>query len=248
MSSWGQHMLFQNLYVLFSKNGVKTELQVNLCHGDWHNSIPWQTDFWMLQQSGWYYLSLLRSKWRPFLPEKTWNIDLSDHNIPFHCVMVHPRDVDCALDTFKIRLPFGTVNFLLTFWIELHIAVLDKGLPKWSRAHVAISAMDERLFLMQYGLRDHRSRVLSLALSLRHWNSSRFLEFFNYLMHHRRWNTQVCSNLSLRKIIFKNFNSFLLHLLAKWWHWTHLCSWTTAFLDAAFIPNHGYDHLLTSSV
>ncbi len=37
-------------------------------------------------------------------------------------------------------------------------------------------------------------------LSFTHWNSSRFLESFNYVMHCWRWNTQISSYLSLRNI------------------------------------------------
>ncbi len=38
-------------------------------------------------------------------------------------------------------------------------------------------------------------------LSFTHWNSSRFLESFNYVMHCWRWNIQISSYLSLRNII-----------------------------------------------
>ncbi len=37
-------------------------------------------------------------------------------------------------------------------------------------------------------------------LSFTHWNSSRFLESFNYVMHCWRWNIQISSYLSLRNI------------------------------------------------
>ena len=43
------------------------------------------------QQSGFSFCSLVRSTQRPFLPTKILNIDWSDHNTRFHCVMVHPR-------------------------------------------------------------------------------------------------------------------------------------------------------------
>ncbi len=46
-------------------------------------------------------------------------------------------------------------------------------------------------------------------LSFTHWNSSRFLESFNYVMHCWRWNIQISSYLSLRNIVFKHFNNFL---------------------------------------
>ncbi len=38
-------------------------------------------------------------------------------------------------------------------------------------------------------------------LSFTHWNSSRFLESFNYVMHCWRWNIQISSYLSLRNIV-----------------------------------------------
>ncbi len=50
-------------------------------------------------------------------------------------------------------------------------------------------------------------------LSFTHWNSSRFLESFNYVMHCWRWNIQISSYLSLRNIVFKHFNNFLTYLL-----------------------------------
>ncbi len=53
-------------------------------------------------------------------------------------------------------------------------------------------------------------------LSFTHWNSSRFLESFNYVMHCWRWNIQISSYLSLRNIVFKHFNNFLTYLLANW--------------------------------
>ncbi len=46
-------------------------------------------------------------------------------------------------------------------------------------------------------------------LSFTHWNSSRFLESFNYVMHCWRWNIQISSYLSLKNIVFKHFNNFL---------------------------------------
>ncbi len=39
-------------------------------------------------------------------------------------------------------------------------------------------------------------------LSFTHWNSSRFIESFNYVMHCWRWNIQISSYLSLRNIVF----------------------------------------------
>ncbi len=61
-------------------------------------------------------------------------------------------------------------------------------------------------------------------LSFTHWNSSRFLESFNYVMHCWRWNIQISSYLSLRNIVFKHFNNFLTYLLANWRSSAHLCS------------------------
>lgn len=77
----------------------------------------------------------------------------------------------------------------------------------------------------------------------------RFLETFNYVMHHREWNIQIPSHLSLRNTVSTLFNYFLMHLLAKWQCMVHLCTWRTRlFLDAAFVSNHDYKHLLTSAV
>ncbi len=51
-------------------------------------------------------------------------------------------------------------------------------------------------------------------LSFTHWNSSRSLESFNYVMHCWRWNTKSLPIfLSLRNIVFKHFNNFLTYLL-----------------------------------
>ena len=50
-------------------------------------------------------------------------------------------------------------------------------------------------------------------------------------------------------LFLKNFNHFLTHLLANWRSSAHLCSWRARpFLDAAFVPNHDYNHLLTSPI
>ncbi len=59
-------------------------------------------------------------------------------------------------------------------------------------------------------------------LSFTHWNSSRFLESFNYVMHCWRWNIQISSYLSLRNIVFKHFNNCLTYLLANWRSSAHL--------------------------
>ncbi len=94
MSSWRQHIVLQNLYVLFSINGAITEVQVTFAKGTdttpYHDR-PWLLDLllvtvWMILSS-----SLVRSTRRPFLPKNTWNTDSSDHSTHFHCVMVHPR-------------------------------------------------------------------------------------------------------------------------------------------------------------
>ncbi len=69
---------------------------------------------------------------------------------------------------------------------------------------------------MQCRLRWSEITVVQLRLaplSFTHWNSSRFLESFNYVMHCWRWNIQISSYLSLRNIVFKHFNNFLTYLL-----------------------------------
>ncbi len=43
MSSWRQHIVLQNLYVLFSINGAITEVQVTFAKGTDTTPIPWQT-------------------------------------------------------------------------------------------------------------------------------------------------------------------------------------------------------------
>ncbi len=85
-------------------------------------------------------------------------------------------------------------------------------------------------------------------LSFTHWNSSRFLESFNYVMHCWRWNIQISSYLSLRNIVFKHFIIF-----------SCIC-WQTGDPRPIFAPkgldlswmlllyHHNYNHLLTSTV
>ncbi len=93
MSSWRQHIVLQNLYVLFSINGAITEVQVTFAKGTdttpYHDR-PWLLD--LLLVTVWMILFfLVRSTRHPFLPKNTWNTDSSDHSTRFHCVMVHPR-------------------------------------------------------------------------------------------------------------------------------------------------------------
>ena len=49
--------------------------------------------FWTCcwSQSEWSFSSLIGSTQCPFLPNNTWNTDLSDHSTRFHLVMVHPN-------------------------------------------------------------------------------------------------------------------------------------------------------------
>ncbi len=93
LSSWRQHIVLQNLYVLFSINGAITEVQVTFAKGHWHNPYhdrPWLLD--LLLVTVWMILFFFGpSTRRPFLPKNTWNTDSSDHSTRFHCVMVHPR-------------------------------------------------------------------------------------------------------------------------------------------------------------
>ncbi len=107
MSSWRQHIVLQNLYVLFSINGAITEVQVTFAKGTdttpYHDR-PWLLD--LLLVTVWMILSsLVRSTRRPFLPKNTWNTDSSDHSTRFHCVMVHPR----CLQAQRSRRRFWTL-------------------------------------------------------------------------------------------------------------------------------------------
>ncbi len=52
-----------------------------------------------------------------------------------------------------------------------------------------------------WGIGDHGCSLRLAPLSFTHWNSSRFLESFNYVMHRWRWNIQISSYLSLRNIV-----------------------------------------------
>src|SRR4029434_3596523 len=68
-------------------------------------------------------------------------------------------------------------------------------------------------------------------------------------MHCGGWNIQIPYYLSLRNIVFKHLNYLLTHLLANCRSSAHLCSYRTRpFLDAAFVPNHDNNDLLTSLV
>ena len=63
------------------------------------------------------------------------------------------------------------------------------------------------------------STVSQLRLSLLLFippDSSRFLESFNDVMHHRGLNIQIPSDPSLRNTVFKQFKNVLEHLLANW--------------------------------
>ncbi len=93
MSSWRQHIVLQNLYVLFSINGAITEVQVTFAKGTdttpYHDR-PWLLD--LLLVTVWMILFFFGPEHTASIPPKnTWNTDSSDHSTRFHCVMVHPR-------------------------------------------------------------------------------------------------------------------------------------------------------------
>ncbi len=62
-------------------------------------------------------------------------------------------------------------------------------------------------------------------LSFTHWNSSRFLESFNYVMHCWRWNIQISSYLSLRNIVFTSL--LALNCSCPNFFWNVLQVWMT---------------------
>ncbi len=119
MSSWRQHIVLQNLYVLFSINGAITEVQVTFAKGT--DTTPYHDRPWLLDL-------LLVTVWMIlffFGPEHTASI--SSQKIPeilIHLTTVHVSTVWCQsqmppspekstalLDTVSIGLPFGTVQF-----------------------------------------------------------------------------------------------------------------------------------------
>ncbi len=93
MSSWRQHIVLQNLYVLFSINGAITEVQVTFAKGTdttpYHDR-PWLLD--LLLVTVWMILFFFCPEHTVSIPpKKHLNTDSSDHSTCFHCVMVHPR-------------------------------------------------------------------------------------------------------------------------------------------------------------
>ncbi len=94
MSSWRQHIVLQNLYVLFSINGAITEVQVTFAKGTdttpYHDR-PWLLD--LLLVTVWMILFLLWSGAHGVhssqkIPEILIHLTTVQR---FHCVMVHPR-------------------------------------------------------------------------------------------------------------------------------------------------------------
>ncbi len=118
MSSWRQHIVLQNLYVLFSINGAITEVQVTFAKGTdttpYHDR-PWLLD--LLLVTVWMIFSSLVRSTRPFLPKNTWKILI--HLTTVHVSTVwwssqmppSPEKSTALLDTVNIGLPFGTVQF-----------------------------------------------------------------------------------------------------------------------------------------
>ncbi len=82
MSSWRQHIVLQNLYVLFSINGAITEVQVTFAKGTdttpYHDR-PWLLD--LLLVTVWMILFFFGPEHTASIPPKnTWNTDSSDHS------------------------------------------------------------------------------------------------------------------------------------------------------------------------
>ncbi len=119
MSSWRQHIVLQNLYVLFSINGAITEVQVTFAKGT--DTTPYHDRPW-LWTCCWYSLD------DPFLlcPEHTASIPPKkylkywliwpQYTFPL-CdgpsqMPPSPEKSTALLDTVNIGLPFGTVQFL----------------------------------------------------------------------------------------------------------------------------------------
>ncbi len=94
MSSWRQHIVLQNLYVLFSINGASQKCKLPLPRALTH-PIPWQT--WLLGLVAGNslddpFLSLVRSTTASIPPKKYWNTDSIWPQYNVSTVwMVHPR-------------------------------------------------------------------------------------------------------------------------------------------------------------
>ncbi len=119
MSSWRQHIVLQNLYVLFSINGAITEVQVTFARA-LTNPIPWQTLAFGLVAGNslddpfllWSGAHGVHSSQK--IPEILIH---SDHITTFPLcdgpsqMPPSPEKSMALLDTVNIGLPFGTVQF-----------------------------------------------------------------------------------------------------------------------------------------
>ncbi len=119
MSSWRQHIVLQNLYVLFSINGAITEVQVTFAKGTdttpYHDR-PWLLD--LLLVTVWMILFFFGPEHTASIPPKKylkyWFI-WPQNTFPL-CdgpsqMPPSPEKSTALLDTVNIGLPFGTVQF-----------------------------------------------------------------------------------------------------------------------------------------
>ncbi len=119
MSSWRQHIVLQNLYVLFSINGAITEVQVTFAKGTdttpYHDR-PWLLD--LLLVTVWMILFFFGPEHTASIPPKKylkyWFI-WPQYTFPL-CdgpsqMPPSPEKSTVLLDTVNIGLPFGTVQF-----------------------------------------------------------------------------------------------------------------------------------------
>ncbi len=119
MSSWRQHIVLQNLYVLFSINGTITEEQVTFAKGTdttpYHDR-PWLLD--LLLVTVWMILFFFGPEHTASIPPKKylkyWFI-WPQYTFPL-CdgpsqMPPSPEKSTALLDTVNIGLPFGTVQF-----------------------------------------------------------------------------------------------------------------------------------------
>ncbi len=119
MSSWRQHIVLQNLYVLFSINGAITEVQVTFAKGTdttpYHDR-PWLLD--LLLVTVWMILFFFGPEHTASIPPKKylkyWFI-WPQYTFPL-CdgpsqMPPSPEKSTALLDTVNIGLPFGTVQF-----------------------------------------------------------------------------------------------------------------------------------------
>ncbi len=119
MSSWRQHIVLQNLYVLFSINGAITEVQVTFAKGTditpYHDR-PWLLD--LLLVTVWMILFFFGPEHTASIPPKKylkyWFI-WPQYTFPLcdgPSQMPPSTEKSTALlDTVNIGLPFGTVQF-----------------------------------------------------------------------------------------------------------------------------------------